>query len=63
MAFSEEMMTSPIANQDATDCVEYDERDEEDLLCEICGGDGGDPMSDYCFPCPACDGEGYKWWL
>lgn len=29
------------------------EMDDEDV-CPRCGGDGGDPMSDYALPCPEC---------
>jgi hypothetical protein len=26
--------------------------------CPYCGGDGGDPFSDYALACPLCEGEG-----
>jgi hypothetical protein len=30
----------------------YDDADEP--VCETCGGEGGDPLNDYCIPCPEC---------
>ncbi len=44
----------------ASDDDYYD--DEPDRTCKTCGGDGGDPLSDYCLPCEDCGGEGYRWW-
>lgn len=40
-----------------------DDCDDEELMCEHCQGDGGDPHCDGILPCPECDGQGYKWWL
>jgi hypothetical protein len=40
----------------AEDPLEWDYSDEDEA-CPCCGDFGGDPMNDYCLPCPLC-GEG-----
>jgi hypothetical protein len=32
--------------------LEYD--DEDEPRCATCGGEGGDPLNDFCLPCPEC---------
>lgn len=56
-------MSEPATEQPLDDEWDQEYDDEEPPTCEYCGGNGGDPMSDYLFECEHCDGEGYKWWL
>lgn len=31
--------------------------DDDSEWCDHCDGDGCDPLTDYCLPCPVCQGE------
>lgn len=42
--------------------LDYDDTDDswlddDEPVCELCGGDGMDPMTDYALECPACEGD------
>ena len=32
----------------------YFDYEEEEPDCDYCEGEGGDPLNDYCLPCPKC---------
>jgi hypothetical protein len=48
--------------EDPFDDYYAEEAEGENVNCEYCGGDGGDPWNDGITECPECDGEGYYWW-
>ncbi len=37
--------------------ADLDEYDEEEPVCDRCGGDGMDPWNDYLLECPECNGR------
>lgn len=33
---------------------DYADYEEDEDRCDYCDGEGGDPLNDYCLPCPVC---------
>lgn len=32
----------------------YDDYEADEYICPVCEGTGGDPLNDFCLPCPEC---------